>query len=168
MALHFPAPKYNGNYKQGMAQFGWRRPKKRVHAACDLYAPLKSDVVAIAAGTIVESGDFYEGTQAIAIRHEGIGIVRYGEILEIPKKFLKINEPVEAGDVIGKVGQVIKVSPMLHFELFDGSGSGKLTNTKDKIEYYNEDVLKTANYQRRADLMNPTKLLDRLRLEGIY
>jgi len=169
MALYFPAPKYNGNYKQGMAQFGWRRPKGRVHAACDLYAPLKSDVVAVDAGIIVESGDFYEGTQAIAIRHEGIGVIRYGEILEIPKEFLKIGAKVEAGNVVGKVGQVIKISPMLHFELFDGSGSGKLTvrPPAKEPEHYNEGVLKDAKYQRRADLMNPTKLLDRLWLEGI-
>lgn len=166
MALYFPAPKYNGNYKQGMAQFGWRRPGGRVHAACDIYAPLKSDVVAVADGTIVESGEFYLKTQAIAIRHEGIGIIRYGEILEIPKEFLKIDAPVKAGDVIGKVGQVIKVSPMLHFELFDGTKSGILTDRRKGIEYYNEDVLKNANYQRRADLMNPTKLLDRLLVEG--
>ena len=167
MALYFPAPKYNGNYKQGMAQFGWRRPGGRVHAACDLYAPLKSDVVAVDAGIIVESGYFYEATQAIAIRHLGIGIIRYGEILEIPKEFLKIGAEVKAGDVIGKVAQVIKVSPMLHFELFDGSRSGILTDRVNKIEYYNEGVLKIANYQRRADLMNPTKFLDRLWLEGI-
>ncbi len=169
MALYFPAPKYNGNYKQGMAQFGWRRPRGRVHAACDLYAPLKSDVVAVDAGIIVESGDFYEGTQAIAINHQGIGVIRYGEILEIPEKFLMVGVKVDAGNVIGKVAQVISVSPMLHFELFDGTGSGKLTVRKSPkpIEYYNEGVLKSANYQRRADLMNPTKFLDRLLLEGL-
>jgi murein DD-endopeptidase MepM/ murein hydrolase activator NlpD len=166
MALYFPVPKYNGNYKQGMAQFGWRRPGGRVHAACDLYAPLKSDVKAVESGYIVESGNFYLGTQAIAIFHEGIGTIRYGEILEIPEEFLKINAPVKAGDVIGKVGQVIKVSAMVHIELFDGTGSGSLTNRKDKIEYYNEGVLKNANYERRQDLMNPTKLLDRLWSEG--
>ena len=54
----------------------------------------------------------------------------------------------------------------MHFELFDGSGSGVLTDRVNKIEYYNEDVLKNANYQRRADLMNPTKFLDRLLKEG--
>lgn len=152
-----------------MAQFGWRRPRGRVHAACDLYAPLKSDVVAVDAGIIVESGDFYEGTQAIAIRHEKIGIIRYGEILEIPEEFLKIGVKVKAGDVIGKAAQVIKISPMLHFELFDGTGSGKLSvrPPAKEPEHYNEGVLKSAAYQRRADLMNPTKLLDRLLLEGI-
>ena len=55
---------------------------------------------------------------------------------------------------------------MMHFELFDGTGSGILTDRVNKIEYYNEGVLKNANYQRRADLMNPTKFLDRLWSEG--
>lgn len=171
MALYFPVPKFNGNYKEGMAQFGWRRDGgKRIHAACDLYAPLKSDVVAVDAGIIVESGDFYLGTQAIAIQHEGIGIIRYGEILEIPEEFLKIGVEIKAGGtIIGKVGQAFaKLSPMVHFELFDGTGSGKLTvrPPAKEPEHYNEDVLKNAKYQRRADLMNPTKLLDRLWAEG--
>ena len=58
---------------------------------------------------------------------------------------------------------------MLHFELFDGSGSGKLTvrPPAKEPEHYNEGVLKDARYQRRADLMNPTKLLDRLWSIGI-
>lgn len=167
MALYFPVPGYNGNYKVGMAQFGWRRPGGRIHAACDLYAPLKSDVRAVDSSYIVESGNFYLGTQAIAIFHEGIGVIRYGEILEIPEKFLKINASVEAGEVVGKVGQVIKVSPMAHIELFDGSGTGSLTNRSGRVEYYNEGVQKNANYERRADLMNPTALLDRLWAEGL-
>ena len=56
---------------------------------------------------------------------------------------------------------------MLHFELFDGTGTGILTDRVHKIEYYNLGVLKNANYQRRADLMNPTELLDRLWRDGI-
>lgn len=170
MALYFPAPKFDGSYKLGMAQFGWRRPHGRVHAGCDLYAPLKSDIVAANDGIIVESGYFYERTQVIAISHDGIGVIRYGKILEIPVKFLgKTGEKVEAGDLIGKVGQVIKISPMLHFELFDGTGTGKLTvrPPATEPEYYNPGVLKNARYQRRADLMNPTELLDRLWRDGI-
>ena len=55
--------------------------------------------MAVDDGIIVESRSFYEGTQAIAISHEEIGIIRYGEILQIPDKFLgKIGEKVKAGD----------------------------------------------------------------------
>lgn len=171
MALYFPAPKWDGtSYKEGQAKFDWRREGgARIHAGCDLYAPLESDVVAVDAGTVVEiSYKYAKHTKAIAVYHEKIGIIRYGELVSIPEEFFKVGAKVEKGGlVIGKVGQVAKVSPMLHFELFDGSGSGRLTNTVDKIEYKNADVQKDANYERRADLMNPTKLLDRLWLEGV-
>ncbi|GIU81017.1 MAG: hypothetical protein KatS3mg006_0081 [Pyrinomonadaceae bacterium] len=167
MKLYFPVPKYNGNYKEGMAQFGWPRARGRLHAGCDLYAPFKSDVVAITDGIVVEVGDFYLGTQALAIRHEGIGVVRYGEIVEIPESFYKVGAKVKAGDIIGKVGQVIKISAMVHLELFDGTKIGPLTDRTKGIKYYNDGVKRDGNYQRRADLMNPTKLLDRLLLEGI-
>lgn len=171
MALYFPAPKWDKtSYKEGQAKFDWRRDGgARIHAGCDLYAPLDSDVVSVDAGTVVEiSHKYAKHTKAIAVYHEKIGIIRYGELVGIPEEFFKVGAKVEKGGlVIGKVGQVAKISPMLHFELFDGSGSGRLTNAVDKIEYKNADVQKDANYERRADLMNPTKFLDRLWLEGI-
>ncbi len=171
MALYFPAPKYNGNYKQGQAQFNWRRGGgARTHAGCDLYAPLESDVVAITDGVVVELSPpgFAGTTEAISVFHEGIGVIRYGEVVKIPKEFKKIDAEVKAGNVIAKVGHAVpKLSPMLHFELFDGSGIGNLTDRSGKVVYYNEDVLKNGKYQRRKDLMNPIKLLDRLWLEEV-
>ena len=135
MALYFPAPKWTGTYID-MAKFGHGRRRGRIHGACDLYAPLESDVKAVTDGIVVEISPIYEAkTQAIAIRHEGIGIIRYGEIVKIPKEIFKVNADVKAGDVIGKVGQVIKFSPMLHFELFDGTGgSGRLSDKSPNIE----------------------------------
>lgn len=170
MALYFPAPEWKGTYEQ-MAKFGHRRGGgARVHAGCDLYAPFESDVVAVDAGIVVEvSLKFAGNTQAIAISHEGIGVIRYGEVVKIPKEFLKAGAKIgKGGTVIGKVGRAVtKLSPMLHFELFDGSASGPLSDKVHKIEYKNDGVLKDANYERRADLMNPTKFLERLWLEGI-
>lgn len=170
MALYFPAPKWDGtSILQGAPRFGANRGK-RVHGACDLYAPLESDVVAVAAGIVFEiSGPGFAGTtEAISIFHEGIGIIRYGEVVQIPEEYKKINAKVEKGGlVIGKVGKAVKsYPPMLHFELFDGSASGSLTVRDNDIEYYNNDVLKNGDYQRRKDLMNPTKFLERLWLEG--
>lgn len=171
MALYFPAPKYNGNYKQGMAQFNWRRGGgARTHAGCDIYAPLDSDVVAVSDGVVVELSPpgFAGNTEAISVFHEGIGVIRYGEVINIRKEFRKVDAKVKAGDVIAGVGHAVpKLSPMLHFELFDGSASGGLTDRSGKVVYYNEDVLKNGKYQRRKDLMNPIKLLDRLWLEGV-
>jgi len=170
MALYFPAPKWDGtSIKQGAPRFGANRGK-RVHGACDLYAPLKSDVVAVDAGIVVEiSGPGFAGTtEAISISHEGIGIIRYGEVVQIPEEFKKIGAKVEKGGIlIGKVGKAVKsYPPMLHFELFDGSATGRLTVRSNDVEYYNDGVLKDADYQRRKDLMNPTKFLERLWLEG--
>lgn len=171
MPLYFPAPKWDGTtFIEGQAKFDWRRDGgDRVHAGCDLYAPLESDVVAVDAGIVVEiSTKYAKHTKAISILHAGIGIIRYGEIVSVTEEFFKIGAKVEKGGlVIGKVGQVAKVSPMLHFEMFDGSGSGRLSNTVDKIEYKNAGVQPNANYERRADLMNPTAFLQRLLLEGV-
>ena len=173
MELYFPAPKYNGNYKEGQAQFNYRRGGgARDHAACDLYAPLESDVIAVTDGVVVEiSGPGFAGTtEAISVFHKGIGVIRYGEVVKIPNELKKLkNKPeVKAGDVIAKVGWAVhKLSPMLHFELYDGSGSGNLTDRSGKVVYYNPGVLKNGKYQRRKDLMNPTELLDRLLKEGV-
>ncbi|MGI8789055.1 MAG: M23 family metallopeptidase [Pyrinomonadaceae bacterium] len=171
MALYFPAPKWVGSYVE-MAKFGHRRKSgARIHAGCDLYAPLESDVVAVDGGIVVELNPGFSGhTAAIAIRHEGIGVIRYGEVIKITEEYNKVGAKIKSGErvVIAKIGRAVaKLSPMLHFELYDGFGVGPLSDRVHKIEYKNEDVLKDANYERRADLMNPTKFLERLWLEGI-
>jgi murein DD-endopeptidase MepM/ murein hydrolase activator NlpD len=168
MALFFPVPEWNKqSYKEGMRQFGWsRNGGKRFHAGCDIYAPLKSPVIAIADGVVVENAFFYLGTNQISVRHDGIGVVRYGEIVDIPKKFA-IGSPVVAGELVGKIGHLtgIKVHPMLHFELFDGSETGSLSLTGKQAESKYKNV-KQQSYRRRADLMNAADLLDRLYLQG--
>lgn len=171
MALIFPVPEWNKtSYKEGMRQFGWRRKGGRLHAGCDIYAPLRSPVKTIAAGKIVESGGFYNGTDQIAIDHgAGIGIVRYGEIYR--EKGMDVGVDVGAGVVIGYIGHLVgmKVHPMLHLEQYDGSGAGKLSITDKKAAeptHYNIGVEPTGRYRRRADLMNPTPLLDRIILEN--
>lgn len=168
MALYFPVPAWDGtSFQEGQARFGWRREGgARTHAGCDIYAPLESEVKSISNGTVYElSSNYYRGSMAISINHPGIGIVRYGEILDIPEELFREGANIaEGGIVIGKVAKIVKVSAMLHFELFDGSRTGRLS-TNDG-EYYNEGVQTDGNYQRRSDLMNPTALLLRLQLEG--
>jgi murein DD-endopeptidase MepM/ murein hydrolase activator NlpD len=167
MPLYFPVPEWNKqSYKEGMRQFGWNRPGGRFHAGCDIYAPLKSPVIAIADGVVVEKAFFYLGTYQISVRHDGIGVVRYGEIVEIPEKFT-LGSQVVAGELVGKIGHLtgIKVHPMLHFELFDGSVSGSLSLPPDSAESKYTNVPQK-KYRRRADLMNSAQLLDRLYLQG--
>ncbi len=100
MALYFPAPKWDGTYEE-MAKFGHNREGgARLHGGCDLYAPLESDVVAVDAGIVIEiSGPGFAGeTEAISIRHEGIGIIRYGEVVKIPKEFLRLEQKLKMED----------------------------------------------------------------------
>jgi hypothetical protein len=56
---------------------------------------------------------------------------------------------VKAGDLIAYVGRMFTMS-MLHFEAYAGTLTGPLTVPKNKP------------YKRRADIINPTALLDRL------
>lgn len=137
------------SYKQTPRSFGAKRASGRTHAGCDLYAPLGSPVLAITAGRVVESRDFYLGTFQVTIDHGALGVVRYGEISHdgIPKT----GSVVEAGQQIGKIGNLGKgLHPMLHIEHFSGAATGAMTNPRNPP------------YSRRSDLQDCTKLLDSL------
>jgi hypothetical protein len=54
--------------------------------------------------------------------------------------------------LIAYVGQLQSGSSMLHFEMYSGAGSGRLT------------VRSNTPYQRRADLIDPTNHLDQATL----
>ena len=145
------------SYKVGGRRFGARRANNRIHAGCDLLAPVGTPIYAIADGEVVEASnhEFYHGTKALVIRHGGF-VVRYCEIRGFGPAIQKLAPPngrqfarVKAGDVIAYVGRMITTS-MLHFEVYEGTLDGPLTIRANKP------------FQRRADLLNPTALLDRL------
>lgn len=134
------------SYKTGGRRFGAPRPEIGpgiLHPACDLIAPVGTEVLAVDDGVIIRGPYyFYLGSYAIEVRHKYF-IARYGEI-----KKEKITSPfVKRGQVIGHVSKVGKGS-MLHFEMFEGTASGDLTQ-KPKPPW-----------NRRKDLMNPTFFLD--------
>jgi len=136
------------SWQEPPRSFGARREKgKRKHAGCDLYAPVGTPVYAVADGTVQRFSEFYLGTFALVINH-GDFIVRYGEIKDDIAKGLKVGDKVAKGQKIGLVGRLegLNIS-MVHFEMFDGSGSGPLTD-KDHPPF-----------MRRADLMDPTNRL---------
>jgi murein DD-endopeptidase MepM/ murein hydrolase activator NlpD len=138
------------SYKTGGRVFGAPRGNGRRHAACDLIAPLGTEVHAIADGVVeVESRDFYHSTNYISIRHRDGCVVRYCEILANDHILLKKGDMVREGQVIAHVGKM-HVDSMLHFELYAGTETGPLTQRDNKP------------YQRRKDLRDPTSLLDRL------
>jgi murein DD-endopeptidase MepM/ murein hydrolase activator NlpD len=149
----FPVPDWIRTYslRSPPRSFGAPRRGGRKHAGCDLYAPLGSDVVAIDAGKILEVRPFYWKTQAVVIEHPGIGVVRYGEIT--PGPGISNGVRVTEGMIIGSIAQLINPRPgglnphpMLHFELYAGTGTGPLSTADGP-------------YQRRGDLQNPTALL---------
>jgi murein DD-endopeptidase MepM/ murein hydrolase activator NlpD len=108
-------------------------------------------VVAIYAGKVLEVKPFYWKTFAVVIEHPGIGVVRYGEIT--PGPGISSGVRVTEGMIIGAIAQLINPNPngrnphpMLHFELYAGTGTGPLSTADN-------------SYQRRSDLQNPTTLL---------
>ncbi len=139
------------SYKTGARWFGANRANgKRLHAGCDLIAPVDTPIFAIADGIVKEANpwhEFFHHTKALVILHGGF-IVRYCEVKGFAPGIIK-DKKVAAGEVVAYVGRMLTMS-MLHFELYAGTLGGPLTVRGNKP------------FQRRADLMNPTVLLDRL------
>lgn len=136
------------SYKTGMRKFGTSRKGGRLHAGCDLYAKKGTEILALRDGLVTRGMyDFYLGTFAVEIDHCDF-IARYGEISGVVKG-LKKGSKVKAGQVIAYVGYLKQLNmSMLHLELYSGKSKGALTDDKNKP------------YLRRADLIDPTPILD--------
>lgn len=134
------------SYKKGGRKFGARRKGARKHAACDLIAPEWTKIYAVAEGEIIRGPyRFYRGTFAIEVQHPNF-IARYTEIKEVAVG-LRVGSKISKGQVIAYVGKMY-VDSMLHFELYRGDGTGRLTQRNNPP------------FQRRSDLINPTPFLD--------
>jgi len=130
----------------GKRYFGAPRDNGRKHAACDLIAPKGTEIFAVDEGIVINGPyHFYNGTDALEVKHRFF-IVRYGEILRASAG-IRIGSKVTQGEVIAYVGKMHH-DAMLHFEMYDGSGSGPLT------------VRPRKPYERRSDLIDPTPYLD--------
>lgn len=134
------------SYKDSGSGFGTPRPKMGpgiLHPACDLEAPVGTEVLAVDDGIVVAGPyDFYLGTVAIEVQHRFF-VVRYGELKVGPGPRSPF---VKRGDVLGKVGKVGKGN-MLHLEMFSGAANGRLS-------------IKKPPWNRRSDLLDPTPFLD--------
>jgi murein DD-endopeptidase MepM/ murein hydrolase activator NlpD len=134
------------------ARFGAPRRNGRRHAGCDLYVPEGTPVRAVGNGII--RGDltlFYERTASFVVDHTFF-MVRYGELsFEPPVKSGVYSNPangvIAEGRILGYVKKTFYPIPMLHFEMYSGSGKGPLTVRSNKPT------------QRRADLVDPTDWL---------
>jgi murein DD-endopeptidase MepM/ murein hydrolase activator NlpD len=96
--------------------FGLRRifnglPRKP-HSGLDLAAPEGTPIRAVAAGTVIESGDFFFSGNMVYIDH-GQGLISlYAHLHQIQ---VKTGDKIERGQVIGQVGETGRVTgPHLH------------------------------------------------------
>lgn len=152
----------DSSYTTGGRRFGAGRAKgKRLHAGVDLYTGLYKQVVAIAPGRVLYSPrHFYMDTYQVAVVHPGGFVARYGEISRYARhqvRGIEKNARISTGQLLGYVGQTrnkagrkVGPQPMLHLELYKGTIKGaELTQPGRRP------------YQRRADLVNPTKYVQR-------
>jgi murein DD-endopeptidase MepM/ murein hydrolase activator NlpD len=178
----FPLPKQyqDKGYHAGARSFGHARGD-RAHAACDLYAPVGTNVYAIADGKILDYHFYYWKTFALEIDHGEYSVV-YGEVqppLEkngikdppSPKYLkglpgnLKRGMDVKRGQHIAFIGQLyVKDGPtpfehtMLHFELYKNTATGAFTDKTNLKDYAH---VTPRPYKRRRDLLDPTDFLDK-------
>ena len=144
------------SYKSGMRAFGSNRSRgQRKHAGVDLYAPEGTPIRAIKDGTVIQQYKFYLGTRALEVDH-GDMIIRYGEISRVADG-IESGTSVKRGQLIAYVGELVFASgnkmSMLHLEAYKGTSSGPLT------------VRDSKPYKRRADLFDPTELLDNAEMQ---
>jgi len=152
----FPLPfKPKLSYHEGGRRFGANRDgSKRKHAACDLIAAKGTEIYAVENGQVAYGPYlFYRGTYAIEFRLDSGKVVRYCEIVKVATG-VAVGSKLTEGTLIAYVGKMY-VDSMLHFELYDGTGSGPLT------------VRSNPPYQRRSDLINPTDYLDGCTLRAV-
>jgi murein DD-endopeptidase MepM/ murein hydrolase activator NlpD len=144
--LHF-RPKQS--YHEAPRSFGSRRDHgNRLHAGCDLYTSVGTPILAVADGTVLQAGPFYDGTWSVVVDHDDF-VVRYGEVKPHLPKEIKPGASVKRGQVVAYVGHLKHlVQAMLHFEMYSGDTDGSLTDRSNKP------------YMRRSDLIDPTPYLD--------
>jgi murein DD-endopeptidase MepM/ murein hydrolase activator NlpD len=129
------------------ARDGWARGT--LGGVLRLIAPLGTEIHAIEDGVVIQASEpFYHGTNSIVVRHASGIVVRYCEI-KANDPVVKLGDVVRSGQLIAHVGKMF-VDSMLHFEVYSGTATGPLTQRG------------AGAFQRRADLIDPTVLLERL------
>jgi len=156
------------SYHETPRSFGSLRDGgKRKHAACDLYAPAGSPVLACLDGVVIRGPYlFYNEVYALEIQHADGTVIRYGEIqprIPLAAKGTHVHE----GDIIAYVGlQSSLTVAMLHFEMYAGKwpkasvGKIGIPRTGPLTD------LSRPPFMRRIDLIDPTAFLDSCTLQG--
>jgi hypothetical protein len=144
------------DYHSAPKSFGSRRSGgRRKHAGCDLYCAVGTEILAMADGLVIRGPYyFYSNTYALEVRHDNGRVVRYGEILQNVAAGVGAGARVRKGQIIARVGKLKNIrNSMLHLEMYEGTRSGRLTTVGN-------------TYKRRADVMDPTPVLDSAPMAG--
>lgn len=136
----------------GARYFGAPRANGRAHAAIDFIAPNGRLVYAMTDGKVRRISLFFENTSAVEVQNTDGTIARYCEIAPA----VAVNTIVHRGDVIGKIITNNDGTSMLHLEMYMGTASGSLSQSNSGNYWY----VTARNYQRRADLVDPTGAKD--------
>lgn len=145
----------------GGTRFGKSR-SGRAHAAIDMVVEsgAGTPIYAMADGVVMEyCPDFYYGTSSVGVKNTDGSVLRYCEI----STTLRNGDTVTQGQLIGKmIPNSDTGASMLHLELYLGTREGGLTDRGNS--HY--DHVPDGNYLRRADLLDPTFLLNITRFTG--
>lgn len=159
----FPLPFLPGqDYRYGGIRFGANRDDgARHHAGCDLIARPGTPVLAIDWGIVIRipKTPFIKNTKlySVVIEH-GAFIARYGEVEYPTLDLLYEGKEVHAGEMISRLARNNRGGAMLHIEFYSKDAGGEYYQPYNK-EYLN---VKPRKYKRRADLLDPTPILDNL------
>lgn len=156
----FPLSVFPNQDWYGGTGFGAKRPGGRFHAGCDLITEEGKEVLSVADGTVLVARPFsipYLPSLhlfQVVIDHRFFQ-ARYCELRNIAKGIGR-GVSVKEGQVIGFVGK-LKNHSMLHFEMYKGDSKSDLTVRSNHGKYL---YVPPKDYQRRFDLLDPTKYLD--------
>jgi murein DD-endopeptidase MepM/ murein hydrolase activator NlpD len=109
------------DYSDSIPVFSQTMGDYRTHLGVDVLAPLGTEVVAVADGTVKNIWDDPFMGKCIAIEHSGNAVSIYKNLAPEIGEWLEVGCPVNKGDVIGNVGESamneIAEEPHLHYEL---------------------------------------------------
>lgn len=166
----FSGYRFDAAAKTNAATYQASRGSGRLHAARDIYTRPYEEVVAMYSGKVLDIRYFYMQTYQITIQHDftinGVhkAIVRYGE-LDKSSITVKVGQPVDAGDVIGKTGKLLNgnkpvvvknniIIYMLHLEVYTGALGDNLKENPLTVK-----GPQGGKMMRRSDIVDPLLLL---------
>lgn len=160
--------------KDGAPGSFWEDRDEKFHCGIDIYAPEGSDVLAIERGTVFKIDEFtspedvpyWNPTKYIIIKTPHKIFFKYAEISDV---FVEVGQEVNAGELLGKVGQVInedKVTVDAPYYIMDLVNNGNLSMLH--VELYKFPVLEIMPYfggnflgaKKPYSLLNPGLFLN--------